>query len=194
MEKILYPAVFHKEGERYWVEFPDLEGCFSEGETLEEAYLMAQDALYCYLQECDGGYPKDTSFSDIKVSNNGDCVLLVSPSPYFSKEASAYIIKEAIENGLKERHLNQKQAADILGIDRSYITYIMKGKKIPSHDIASRIALLCGFDQNIFYDTKQNLGELYEETININGLDYNLSNITFWAEPVNKKSLCMQEV
>ena len=28
MEKIIYPAIFHKdEGHGYWVEFPDLPGC-----------------------------------------------------------------------------------------------------------------------------------------------------------------------
>ncbi len=46
-EKILaYPAVFHKEDEKgYWVEFPDLRGCLTEGETYEEALFMASDAL-----------------------------------------------------------------------------------------------------------------------------------------------------
>ena len=35
----------------YSVEFPDLPGCFSWGETLEEAQAMAQEALAGYLEE-----------------------------------------------------------------------------------------------------------------------------------------------
>ena len=45
MAKIYYPAVFHKDGEGYWFEFPDLEGCLSEGKTFNEALFMASDVL-----------------------------------------------------------------------------------------------------------------------------------------------------
>ena len=27
----VYPAIFHKETDSYWVEFPDLEGCHTYG-------------------------------------------------------------------------------------------------------------------------------------------------------------------
>ena len=45
MTRIYYPAIFHKEGSGYWVEFPDLEGCLTEGKTFDEALFMAGDAL-----------------------------------------------------------------------------------------------------------------------------------------------------
>ncbi len=45
----VYPAIFHKEKEAYWVEFPDLEGCQSYGGTLNEAMACAQEALAGYL-------------------------------------------------------------------------------------------------------------------------------------------------
>ena len=32
----VYPAIFHKEDESYWVEFPDLKGCQTYGGTLNE--------------------------------------------------------------------------------------------------------------------------------------------------------------
>jgi len=48
MSKI-YPAIFHAETEGYWVEFPNLEGCQTQGDTLEEAFSMAQEALGLYL-------------------------------------------------------------------------------------------------------------------------------------------------
>ena len=38
MKKIrYYPAVFHPEAEGYSVSIPDIEGCFTQGDTLEEA-------------------------------------------------------------------------------------------------------------------------------------------------------------
>ena len=45
----VYPAVFHKEDNAYWVEFPDLEGCQTYGETLNETMAYAQEALAGYL-------------------------------------------------------------------------------------------------------------------------------------------------
>ena len=45
----VYPAIFHKEEESYWVEFPDLKGCNTYGSTIPEAMEMAQEALTGYL-------------------------------------------------------------------------------------------------------------------------------------------------
>ena len=45
----VYPAIIHEEDGGYWVEFPDLEGCQTQGDTMEEAMAMAQEALGLYL-------------------------------------------------------------------------------------------------------------------------------------------------
>ena len=45
MNKLFYPAIFHKEGEGFWVSFPDFPECFTEGDNMELAYSMAVDAL-----------------------------------------------------------------------------------------------------------------------------------------------------
>lgn len=47
--KTIYPAKFHKEDGSYWVEFQDLEGCYSDGITLDEAMKNAQEALSAHL-------------------------------------------------------------------------------------------------------------------------------------------------
>ena len=150
MKKIIYPAIFHKEENGgYWVEFPDLPGCLTSGETLEEAFLMAGDALDCFL---DGtkDQPKATPITEIKV-NKGDVVQMIQPAPYLSEDAKNYLVEEAIEKGLEDRKLSRNQAATILAVDRSYITHILNGKKTPSPEMAKRIALLLGFDWRIFY-------------------------------------------
>ncbi|MCM1126190.1 MAG: type II toxin-antitoxin system HicB family antitoxin [Lachnospiraceae bacterium] len=62
----VYPTIFHKENESYWVEFPDLKGCYSYGSTVPETMEMAQEALAGYLmtvleQEKDIATPSDIS-------------------------------------------------------------------------------------------------------------------------------------
>ena len=43
--KYAYPAVFKKEETGYYVSFPDIMPCYTEGKTLEEAVIMATDVL-----------------------------------------------------------------------------------------------------------------------------------------------------
>lgn len=45
----VYPALFHKEDNSYWVEFPDLEGCHTYGSSIPETMEAAQEALAGYL-------------------------------------------------------------------------------------------------------------------------------------------------
>lgn len=45
----VYPAIFHKEDNAYWVEFPDLEGCHTYGSSIPETMESAQEALAGYL-------------------------------------------------------------------------------------------------------------------------------------------------
>lgn len=46
-----YPVVIHKdEGSDYGVTVPDIPGCFSAGETLDEALQEAVEAIECHLE------------------------------------------------------------------------------------------------------------------------------------------------
>ena len=48
--KFLYPAVFSKtESGKYKAHFPDLECCYAEGDTLDEAIDNANEAAYNWL-------------------------------------------------------------------------------------------------------------------------------------------------
>lgn len=51
MSKLYYPAIFHPESIGYSVSVPDLDGCFSQGETLGESLEMIQDAISLYLSD-----------------------------------------------------------------------------------------------------------------------------------------------
>ena len=48
-ETYIYPAIFTYADDGISVEFPDLPGCLTCGDTVEEAFRMAQEALEGYL-------------------------------------------------------------------------------------------------------------------------------------------------
>ena len=51
MKKFYYPVVFLPEEGGYTVAAPDIAGCYSQGETLEEAVVMIQDAIGLMLED-----------------------------------------------------------------------------------------------------------------------------------------------
>ena len=78
MKKYFYPAIFHEENSSYWVEFPGLEGCLTQGETFEEAYKMATEALGLYLEVEENvfEYPKALTVDKANLDKNS-CVVMV---------------------------------------------------------------------------------------------------------------------
>lgn len=75
--KKAYPAVIHHE-DGYWVEFPDLEGCQTFGETLEETLSNAEEALGLYLASmADDGEALPEKSEASSVDANGGMVIYV---------------------------------------------------------------------------------------------------------------------
>jgi predicted RNase H-like HicB family nuclease len=74
MAKYVYPAVFtEEENGMYSVIFPDLEGCYSQGDNLEEAIVNANDVL-CFtlfdLENEGANIPAPSSIRDIKCTES----------------------------------------------------------------------------------------------------------------------------
>lgn len=95
MSTIYYPAVFHQTETNeigYWVEFPDLPGCFTQGDTLEEAYQYAQEALGLYLDNKDKeSFNNPSSVKNLQQLFPNETIMLVG---YNSLEyAKKYKIK-----------------------------------------------------------------------------------------------------
>lgn len=68
----VYPAIFHKENDAYWVEFPDLEGCHTYGSSINETMEAAQEALSAYLLTLLEQEKTIASPSDISVIHAAD--------------------------------------------------------------------------------------------------------------------------
>ncbi len=90
--KLIYPAIFHKDADGIWVEFPDLKGCHSCGENIEEVIEGAKEALEGYCMTLLEEKQKIPVASDIKniVAGKNNFVTLVEAdlTPYFGKRKS----------------------------------------------------------------------------------------------------------
>lgn len=104
----VYPAVFHKDDNAYWVEFPDLEGCQSFGDTVEETIGGAQEALAAYiLTVLEGGAKLPTPSEIKKISAPADgFTSLVSCDVAPHKDAKAVKKTLTIPAWLNERAMS----------------------------------------------------------------------------------------
>ena len=68
---VSYPAIFHYENNGYWVEIPDVDGFITQGDTVEEAFLMARDALGLCLEDLEM-YPEASSIATMTQYKNTD--------------------------------------------------------------------------------------------------------------------------
>lgn len=112
MKEFAYPAVvkYDREDKAYTVEFPDLPGCVTFGDTLPEAQEKAQEALSGYLASI-----FDRRFKiPVPSKAKGKDVYLIVPEPAVLTPILLRAIRE-------EMHLTQVEAAKRLGI--SYQSY-----------------------------------------------------------------------
>lgn len=71
MDKLFYPAVFHiaEEG-GFWVTFPDIPECMTQGEDIRQAYEMAVEALGLSITT------KEEEKEEIPKASTPDAVLI----------------------------------------------------------------------------------------------------------------------
>ncbi len=112
MKEFAYPAIikYDRSDKAYTVEFPDLPGCVTFGETFDEAKAKAEEALSGYLASLfDRGFKIPTP-SKIKGKN----VYSILPE-------AAVLVPILLRKVREELHLSQIEAARRLGI--SYQSY-----------------------------------------------------------------------
>ena len=110
--KVAYPAVIHPEEGRYWVEFPDLEGCFSDGETLADAASNASESLGAFLCSLmdDGVTPASPSeISSVSCSSGFTTLVVADPLLYKKSTRSVkktLTIPEWLNIEAEKQHIN----------------------------------------------------------------------------------------
>ena len=80
MNNYYYPAIFHTDTDGgYWISFPDFPECLTQGETMDDAYHMASEAMGLCIDERlknDEPLPKASSPVDF-ILDNGDFSCLI---------------------------------------------------------------------------------------------------------------------
>lgn len=100
--KLIYPACFYLEEDgAYSVTVPDLSGCFTQGNNIEEAMQMAQDAALGWIltaSEENEELPKSSNIQDIKLEtmNSFTSLLLLDFKAYLQKYGSKKVVKKTI--------------------------------------------------------------------------------------------------
>lgn len=97
MKKYFYPAIFSKEGNKYNVKFIDFDDIFTFGDSLEDAYFMAQDALYNMLPEYENKLPSPTlNYMNINVKSNEFITVVELDVSEHEKKISSKVVKTTV--------------------------------------------------------------------------------------------------
>ena len=56
----IFNVIVHEEEGRYWAEVPDLPGCVTEADTLDELKVMLKEAISLYLEDNDNVYSRSS--------------------------------------------------------------------------------------------------------------------------------------
>lgn len=111
--KLLYPAIFHEESDGFWVEFPDLDGCASQGDTVEEVLANASEALsgYCIsLIERKIKLPPPTEMTRIEKPTDGFVSLVKAETSLTDVSVKKTLtIPSWLNDIAMEKHMNFSQ-------------------------------------------------------------------------------------
>ena len=98
-DKFFYPALFHKEAEGgFWVSFPDIPECLTQGTDMSHAYEMAVDALGLALADRmkENNVPVPTSIDFLVIAENSYPVIIEFDLLEYKKKHSSRAVKKTL--------------------------------------------------------------------------------------------------
>lgn len=98
-DKFFYPALFHKEGDGgFWVSFPDIPECLTQGTDMSHAYEMAVDALGLALADRmkENNVPVPTSIDFLVIAENSYPVIIEFDLLEYKKKHSSRAVKKTL--------------------------------------------------------------------------------------------------
>lgn len=97
MSKYYYPAIFMIEEVGYSVIVPDLPGCFTQGDTIEEAAEMAKEAMGLYLEDTpEEEYAKPSKPQDIELEDNQFVMMVEFDKIAYDKKFNSKAVKKTL--------------------------------------------------------------------------------------------------
>lgn len=98
--KLFYPAIFHVADEGgFWITFPDLPECMTQGDDMQEAYEMAVDALGLALtsrEQEKQEIPTASELSQITLNENEYCVVIEFDMLAYKKRTNSKAVKKTL--------------------------------------------------------------------------------------------------
>ena len=97
--KYFYPAYFHKAEEGgFWISFPDIPECLTQGDDMSEAYEMAIDALGLALEDRikEKRIPTPTEIDKLSPEDDAYIVLIDFDLQEYRKKHSSKAIKKTL--------------------------------------------------------------------------------------------------
>jgi len=131
MNRLFYPALFHKADEGgFWVSFPDLPECLTQGNDMAQAYEMAVDALGLAIShrlECKESLPDPSELSSIILEDESVFVIVEFDMLAYKKRNSSKAVKKTLTI---PEWINEE--ATLLGINFSQVLQEALLQKIQS--------------------------------------------------------------
>ena len=127
-ELTVYPAIFTFDGKYYNVDFIDLRGCSTYGNSIQNAYYMAQDAMGLFLDEL-VNFPNPTlDISNIQLEKNQFITFVSIDMDEYRKKHNNKSIKKTLtipvwlntiseKNNINFSQVLQEALKEKLGID-----------------------------------------------------------------------------
>lgn len=124
----VFPAIFTFDGKYYNVDFIDLKGCSTFGDSIQNAYLMAQEAMGLYLDNLTN-FPKPTlDISSIPLQENQFVSFVSIDMDEYRKKFNNKAIKKTLtipewlnylseKNNINFSQVLQEALKEKLGID-----------------------------------------------------------------------------
>ena len=113
MKKYFYPVIFEPEEVGVSVYVPDIPGCFTQGDSLEEALDNVQEVIGLMLEDKSlNEYPEPSKPNDIKLENEQFIMLVAFDKLAYDRKYNAKAVKKTLSvpawlnNMALERNLN----------------------------------------------------------------------------------------
>lgn len=128
---MIYHFKIHKEGNGFWAQCIELQGCITEGDTMKELQANIQEALNLYVQERSNS--KDLAKLPDKSIKTSRSIIEASLDPHI---AFSFLVRYwRIKHGF-----TQKEAAEKMGFEKIYSYQRLESKNCnPSLKIISII-------------------------------------------------------
>ena len=98
MKKIyFYPAIFQVEEDGYSVFVPDIPGCMTQGDTMEEALAMVQEAIGLMLEDvAPTDYPAASLPQDLVLEKDQFALMVPFDKLAYDKKYNAKAVKKTL--------------------------------------------------------------------------------------------------